>query len=422
MKDFRLRDIRGLNSRNILGLFLLISIFTIGLSIVCGPDPRIKIYIFAKENTLHSLSRSIEEKAPGELIFYSPSDDLYNLDVLVRTRTIKTIIIADYPLWQNRTNEKLQKFLRDTIGVAEQVIVVEGFTDCELASETMLLFPERIRVLSESAICETIRGISRNTERSYQSYMLLLKVIAVSSLALVSAGAAFAGSQIPISESRDFILIFARSIFFSSLVFVALQMIYLMSSMILETPLSLHYTYVDITAISTIGPFRGGTFPRIFSAALGLMLGILSASGKQDLKISPTTILLSASGLVLLLTAGIKMFSRDNLLATLLYDYGIKFYQPFILAGKITQPEAVFSRGVMMTFPGLIPLGVVPRMRNRLQSITIAFSIVAGSWGLMRIGDLRYDVALRSFLPGIVLGIILSLLLIRIDRILSSFE
>jgi hypothetical protein len=148
-----------------------------------------------------------------------------------------------------------------------------------------------------------------------------------------------------------------------------------------------------------------------------MFLGILSTSRRIGESISLVVFPITAFGLVILLTVGMPIFGVvGNLPAEMFSRFGYLFYGPLVRTGRATYRQVRFSRGVMMLFAGFPLLGGVMKTRGWLRHLTVSFSVIAGSWGLMRVGDMRFYVALRSFLPGVVLGILLSLMLLLINR------
>jgi len=382
-------------------LFVVVTMLMLGLSLAGGPDPRTKIYILATKQTAESLSTLVEAKVSGELVFYTPEDEFNDLDVLVQTGTIRIILVADFP-YSFQWEGQFQEFLDTTIIPVDQVIVVESFRNCRFASEIIDRLPQKTKIVSEVQICNEISGLVRYTGRSYSLYVFTVKAVAISSLVLVGVGAAFCSSRILEVGSRNTLRGITEGIFLGGLMFILIQGIYLISSMVLETPIALHTTGVQITAISFLGPFGGGTVPRILSAALGMYLGMLSVSRKVNARVSLVSISIVVLGLAVLNLWGIRTIGRHPVASCLLY-FGYAIYN------SVGIHNQEFSRGVMMIFVGLIPLGLVPRMKKSLQSVVSPVCIVVGSWGFMRVGDLRFETALWSFPPGIILGIYLSI-------------
>ena len=68
--NFKTRLLRSVFN-GILVIFLTISALTLALSLACGPDPRVKIYILVSEQTADSLSMSMRDRVEGELVFYT---------------------------------------------------------------------------------------------------------------------------------------------------------------------------------------------------------------------------------------------------------------------------------------------------------------------------------------------------------------
>jgi hypothetical protein len=398
MIDLKTRLLRSGSSR-FLVVFLIISALTLALSLACGPDPRVKVYIFAEEETAVALSTLIDREVEGELVFYTPLDELNDLDVLVSTKTIRVILIADHPLTRD-TNRSFGK-LENAIAEVEHVFVLKSFEEHAFPSIIIASLPEKVKIGSSREVCEVIRGMKRNNYRSYSSYEFFLKILAMFSLVLVGVGGAFCSSRILESRSISQSKRIVEATLLAGLVFLLIQWVYFTSSVIVETPISLHTTYARITAVSLLGPFGGGTIPRILSSAIGMLLGIFLTSRRIGQKISPTVFPLTVFGMALLLTEGINMFGIvDNPLGVLIRRFGFLFYDPLLHTGRVTYTEVIFSRGVMMLFVGFLPLGVIKKMRSFLRSLAISFSVITGSWGLMRVGDMRFYVTLRSFLPG----------------------
>ena len=383
-RSFKLGHPLETDSKGILALFFIVAMLMLGLSLAGGPDPRTKIYILATEQTAESLSTIVKARVPGELVFYTPEDEFNDLDVLVQTGTIRTILVADFP-YSFQWEGQFQEFLETTIIPVDRVIVVESFKNHRFASELIIRLPKKTRIMSEVQICNEIRGLMRDTGRSYSLYNFIVKVVAISSLVLIGVGAAFCVSRILEVGSRSPLRGIIEGVFIGGSMFLVIQGIYTISSMVLETPISLHTTTAQIPAISFLGPFGGGTVPRILSAALGMFLGVLSVSRKLNARISLAAISIAVLGLVVLNLCGIRTISGHPAASYLLY-YGYD--------DSVGIHHQEFSRGVMMIFAGLIPLGLVPRMKRGLQSIVTPVCIVAGSWGFMRVGDLRFETTL----------------------------
>lgn len=382
----------------------------LGLSLVAGRNPRIRVYLLATESTARSLSTSIESEISCEIEFYTPKDEFNDLDVLVQSGNIRTILVADFPDVFPHEGA-LHRFFETVIVPVERVIIVESFERYEFASEVMAYFPQKARVMSELEICNLIAGMASNAGGNTYAYTFFVKTVAISSLVLAGVGGAFCGSRVLESGSKSLLRGVTEGAITSSSVFVFIQWIYLKSSIILETPIALHTTTSNLSAISSIGPFGGGTVPRILFAATGLTIGILLTSKRANVKISLRTISTVGLGLAFLLGGGGRIVSGSFLGSRLLY-YGYTIYNSLGIHNQ------AFSRGVMIMFVGLMFLGMVPNLKSELQSLVIPFSIITSAWGIMRAGDMRLEVALWSFLPGIILGIQLGVLMFVADTVI----
>ncbi len=402
-----MRRLRDSGSHVFLVGLVITMVLMLGFSFAGSPDPRVKIYVLAKEETAYSLSSLIRKNVSGEIVLITPQDEFNDLDILAITDCIDMTVIADFPvIWE--THEDIERFLTSTIYPMRKVIVWDRFQDHEFASKLIIHFPNT-KVLSELEIYDAIRKMVAEAE-SNPFYGFFVKATAVSSLILVGIGAAYCGSRMLEFGSKGLFSGIVEGTFILSSVFLSIQGIYLGSSRVLRMPVSLHATTSMITGMSYLGLFGGGSIPRILVAATGLTFGILWVQKRFDLRIMLVMGSMTILGLGLMISEGFNFLGGDNFLGESLLRFGYQYY-------KLTKTTGViFSRGTMLFFPGLMSLVVVPRMKTSIHYFIFPFSIIVGGWGLMRVGDMRLNVSITSFIPGILLGTLSCLFILLIDE------
>jgi len=160
------------NSRRALYIFIIVATLMLGLSFAGGPDPRLKIYILATQETANSLSNLIRTEVSSEIIIFTPQDEFNDLDLLVKTKTVKMILIADFPfIWSDE--KTFLSFLESVIVPTERVIIVKSFQNYDFASRVKVflpIIPEKSLIMSEPEICNGIRLLLKDARKDFFSY------------------------------------------------------------------------------------------------------------------------------------------------------------------------------------------------------------------------------------------------------------
>jgi len=390
-------------------ILCLVSISMIVACLAVGADPRAKIYILAEKETVQYYSNLISQRVSPEVLVYSPEIEENELDVLVRTNTIKTIVIADYMASFPRG----EKLIRIVISRIDTIIVLDKYQENHFALEVLSALRGRVIIMSDEELLLEVRKIYDECHGDYKIFTMGAGLVAFLSLFLVGITAVISIRLAIRSGSSGIILGVLGGCVIGVVFFTFVQQIFLSCSSMLEMPLSLHSTNSSITATSYIGPFRGGTIPRFLFGIGGSLIGIskMKYIKRRRMFFLFLYSILSLSFLIFaLFTFGHRNFLGGFFLTSI---YRIAEFLP-----SVELESTSFSRGVIVLFFGLISSALLPNLQKETKLFLLPLSIISVSWGLMRVGDLRPEVASYSFYLGIAFGIFTALSIVCFDETL----
>jgi hypothetical protein len=413
-----------------------------GISTI-GPDPRIKVFVFAQGNSLQEIQDFISRSIPYEVIIYTPEDELNELSTLVKTRCVQAIIVADYPLM----NEVKMGLIHPALEETRFLVIIKGYEEQGLAKEIATKYANKTLYTKKMFLVDYDKDFQRifswlNLDRrnifgykvGYTEYSYCVKMAAVLSFVLFFFGAASITSRIVEASLRSVQEGVIEAITQSVFLFIFTQIVFITCSSMLAMPLGLHYSKADITAVSLLGPFKSGSTVRLAFTALGATLGSVNSmrKGKIAIKIGRATVILILFGIAYL---GIGLFIRSyapwrsyivyyrNTPIIRVWDIGEFLWRLFSqmggFLGKPYSPSTpwMFSRGIAMHYIGLISIPILTKLKPDVRSVVLLVSILLFSWGFTRVTNMVVEQTVYSTLVGIVSSFFFIYVFLLIDRI-----
>lgn len=415
-------------------LLCILMLLLISSCLIIGPDPRLKIFAIGSETKIRQISDEIYHLTNGEVIIHSINEERNEFKILVNTRYTWITLIVD----PNFTGDDFRLI---SWGFGDSIPFVIVFEEALRNSYALKLVSEAhtydVRVFvvnNDLEMLEVLCYVREKYPYTIQNlwgipinrniFFMGVKFIGFLSLFIIS----YATFMLVIAIVKGFdgktsIDELIRTLAFSAILFVLIQSIFFACSCILHIPLSLHSTKITdpehaLTVIGFLGPFGGGTSPKLLASFLGCILGVLLCVKTQRLSLRIKALIVG----VVLLAIGIWCFIH------------LEFPRWFVNA-IITEFRYRFcgtilpSRGIILFIFCCALLSLLCKcdaIDPSVKSMIIPFVISGISWGLIRIGNLNFEQTAVSlvlgFLFSLTLPIVISLLNNRqINDIIKRF-
>jgi hypothetical protein len=241
----------------------------------------------------------------------------------------------------------------------------------------------------------------------------------VFSLVVVSTGTLFCTASVLQAGKRGWAYGIGQGILLGVSTFVLTQLTYINCSSILNMPVSLHTTSSKICAMSLLGPFGGGSMPRMLVAFAGLIVGFYLEIMRKEGAFHLGEILLPLLA-VTVLAFIVRYFVHGFFVDHLLYIAVVSLQERVLHAST----DFFFNpaRGIVLCFAGFVLLGVLPRMGRVMRIVVLCISSLFVSWGMMRVGNMQIAQSAGSIFPGLIIGISLSLASIAVNLLERNFH
>jgi len=411
------------DSSKLLTAYFLCGLLMISSSFVAGPDPRLKVYVFASsEETADAISDFVYAQGG---VTVTTLDELGDLTTLANLGVFSVAVIGDFiPLPVHQANLKIYPALDNIRNIL--ILNVTGWrANEEFSSEIERRYAYKTTVVNDlNAFRDALHDVAGRKNAlgldvSPNTYIAVSAFVGLCSFILVFLGLAFVASKLIEIGKKSGSRGFPEAIAYIVLYFVFTQITYIVCSVLLAMPLGLHTSRLEakVTAVGLLG-FGGGGRPRMFAGLAGFLFGGL-VSLKEGLKLDKAGLisLLVVGFFVIVdpLTSGI-IFHEFILLYTVgpyfetavtTMSYAKNFFAEVGVAlGGWASPTYGLSTGTILYYAGAIPFCLFPRLKRSTATILFFFCAFCAGSGGVRIADMNPWIAIGSLIPGVMVGFI----------------
>lgn len=402
-------------SKKALFLYLISILFMVSLSLVAGQDPYVGVYILGSKDSTEKYAALVREAASNVLII-TPREEFNELNILTLTNRVKLFILADY---SNPGNTGIVlEAMRHVEAIC--ILVVEKYRNQGFYSLVINNFPDKAVVVNDWQLVEFVQSFAlaqrdgAHFGLSREPYILLAGVVALFSLEIIFAGTLYLSTSVLEAGKRGWVDGMLHGAILGVSVFVLSQLAYIHCSSVLNMPVSLHSNTYGICAISLIGPFGGGSLPRMLVAFAGLATGLYDKLMDMDGGLRRVEFVFSLISVVILASIT-RFFVYGLFVDSIAYQVMIFITRDLL---HIT-PDFFFqpARGIMLGFAGFVLLGTLPKLSKITRILVLCFCSLTMSWGMMRVGNMQIAQSTLSMFPGLIIGLVLSFAAVSINAV-----
>jgi len=399
-------------------LMLTLSMIMISIPLTVGEDPRTNILVLTSLPVEKEIGQ-ITTQTSDLIKIYTIADERNDLDTISRLQFFDAVIIGDYELKVIPIISTPADEIR-AIEFIKTKIVLDQYKSTTLAKWVLETYKDVILVESQTELAYELNSLVTQNKAllGWDKYVRIIQLEAVLSLLVTMLLVTTIIVYLMENNDENIQTNLARTITISIFAFSFMQSLFFTVSRLL-IPLSAHAGGRGVTAISYIGPFGGGSYPRMASAMFGFFFAFAFAGKKYDREISWKLFLtLVVTGLALI----VDPITGGQLVWTFLLDLtgGAEFAQQSTsaisllinhIAGLLGSDVQGFfrSRGIMLFFSGVIPLMALGRARKYTTTALIFVCAIFVGWGTMRIGQMMAFTFFASIIPGIFFGMIFAI-------------
>lgn len=426
-KGFRFRAL--LQPKKLLALFILCALVMVAFGAVGGPDPRMKAYVIAGDQATTTQIQNELQSISGNVLVLTPSEDYTDFSVMSSVGQFNVVIFSNVSPTQI---QQVNGFVLGNLGNVPIIVVDNTVPTSNITESVETVYPDQTlhvqnaATMSPAELNQLKLQLSLNQRSnilglslSNGEFKVLLAVEAVLSMVIVLLGWAYLGSLASESRSMSDLSHLVTLIGGGLFVFFFSEAIYVVTSITLAVPLSLHAVNSgshDVTAIGLLG-FGGGSTPRLAAGFLGVLIGAVGAEG--GLRVRKADFALVA-GIALILLANPLFIGQYVYQGILLffpignYAFGAAFSSSLSLKGFIygfgtalggnTNTVYVLSAGKILFFAGLIPLAYLKRMGRTTTVVALLIVALMIGDGGVRVGEMTPDKTVIAIVPGLVVG------------------
>jgi len=419
---------RNLSVEHLFTLYMLCSILMVSLSLIAGPDPRLKVYAVATPYSASALESALSGTV-GPTLVISPQDTVSEFETMANLGVVKAVFISFYP---KLALDRVVRYTLEAMGQVELIVIDEYMADPELANSLKLRYGEKVVSLqgfnqeSLAQISRRLQGLRAKNPFGLELQTSLFKAVAtgvaILSFLTVFLGLAFLSSRlIDVARSRG-IGALPEAIMLPAFIFFFTQAVYMASSVLLAMPVGLHALTSgsrEITVVGLLG-FGGGSSPRAVSGVLGIILGALIAiRGKSELdRWGIVVFIVSASFLIIDPFTGGELFydamlfflsgPRSEIMRTsIVYTKDILSSMGRIFGGWVTGIYGL-STGEILFYAAAIPIFLFPLVKRSTATFLILICSLAAGSGFIRTAEMTPYKTVASLIPGIAVGLAVS--------------
>jgi hypothetical protein len=428
---------RSLNAERLFTIYMLCSLLMISLSLVAGPDPRVKIYAVATPYSASALENTLTSII-GPVQVISPQDTISEFETMANLGVIKAVFVSYYP---KLVLDRVVRYTVEAMSRVELIVIDEYMADPELANDLMLRYGEKVVSVqgldgaSLTQILRALRGLKAKNplglELQTGSFKVLATVVAVLSFLTVFFGLAFLSSRLIDAGRSRGIGALPEAIMLPAFIFYFTQAVYMASSVILAMPVGLHAVTSgskEITVVGLLG-FGGGSRPRAISGILGLLLGALIAiKGKSELDRwgLVVSIVLAAILIIDPFTGGELFYDallyfltgpRSEIMRTsIVYTKDILSTMGRLFGGWATDMYGL-STGEILFYAGALPMFLFPILKRSTATFLLLICCLAAGSGFIRTAEMTPYKTVASLIPGIAVGLAVSAVFILMSLV-----
>ncbi len=406
--------------KNTILAFSLSLLLLFNLCLVAGKDPRLKVFVIAEDQkTFFHMKEEIEQISPN-IVVYGLEDEKNELPLLAKLNCIGVLVLV----YENNPQFFLKEEIVHTMVCVDRCIIL--LKNYSLSEKEKIVSTLRSRLPPNTGIIDNEQQLlgyikeysSRRhsinllgVEWNLQQYIFFVRVISIVSLIVLFIGQFLITSMCIVMNNKSYefpIESFLSALLISGAIFLIMQLSYRSCSALLEIPLSLHCTkafenpFRALTAINFLGPFGGGTIPRLLASLLGSFTAVCFfgwTRSKRELIPKIFLIGLFFSTALLMFTFATVSYGSDLVVIKYFFDRSADFvqYYQYWFVGL-----SVISRGIMLLFIGVAMICAFRNASDKIYSFFAPFSVVLLAWGGMRIGNMNFEQTLNSFIAGLI--------------------
>jgi len=281
-------------------LLLTLSMIMVSIPLTVGEDPRTNILVLASIPVEKEIEQ-IAAQTSDMIEIYTVGSEYNDLPTISRLRFFDAVIIGDFALSTIPMSSPPPVVVQalDYIG---RKIVLDQYKSITLVKWILETYKGVIVVRGQAELgLELNHFVARNKGLlGWDSYVRIIQIEALFSLLVTMLLVTTIVVYLMENNNENLHTNLARTITITIFAFSFLQSVFFTVSRLL-IPLSTHAGGAGITAISYIGPFGGGSMPRMASAILGFVFAFASASKKHGKEFSTKLFVsLVATGLFLI--------------------------------------------------------------------------------------------------------------------------
>ncbi len=421
--------------------FILTTSSMLSLAFIAGSDVRYKVFVVAEGEDEFQEVKQVLEKSLENVVVYDIRYENNELATLTELNCVRTIVLV----YDGDIQFLLQRNVLISLERVDECVL---FSRGELPPEEVLQILDsllRSRLKVAKSYSELISKLPVYRRRSFfsinwdtETYFLLVRAVGVASLLTIFFGAALLSITCFLLRAlvRDELAFFSASLTSAFLIFTTIQMAYVVCSSVLEIPLGLHCTKIgsspwnSLTIIGMLGPFGGGTFPRLFAGLTGFSLSTIAITLRRE----------ADEAVCYLPSLRTRLFIASLVLVGAYFAYTIsslnelinqpivgevlcrKMINSFAIYQDLLVGKAVPSRGIILYYIGVSLFCALLLARSKAFSAASPIAAVLIAWGLMRVGNLNLEQAMCSSIIGVMLGFATFLLCAAYLSLLNNFH
>ncbi|HZW84699.1 MAG TPA: hypothetical protein VFE91_02200 [Nitrososphaerales archaeon] len=416
--------VRRITPGQLLTVFVIASLLTVGISYAVGPNPNPRVYVMGTNPVpVGVVGKAIRANTTFVPIFQPGAEQ--NSATISTLGGFVAIVIVDPTIGNPSFGIIPYATSNPTITIAGSTHVLLLNPSSDFNTTAGELFGPNVQtVKSPSDVVKALNAITPRPNPlglvfSERFFIYAEVVLAILSFALAFLGMAFVSAKIAEIGLTKGALGVAESLAYAFFAFAFIQMVYIASSVFLEVPLGLHSGNPQITVAGTIGLAGGGSRPRELAGILGFIFGAVTRSrlgvnfdriaivgtlaAALLLLLDPLTNGLIFHELVLTLTSGPSQGDAAqtfNFVGGLLFNIGNAF-------GSLASLWYFIQRGLVLYFAGAVVFVLAPKMQKTTGTILLLFSALLAGDGIVRVADMIPLKTMASTIPGFMAALML---------------
>jgi len=401
----------------LLGLFFICILLMVALSFVAGPDPRLKVFVLASQQTTEEIS-GIAKNISQDIVIFTLEDEPNEFSTLVIVNFVDCVVIGDF----RSPDTNLAYYIYGGLDRLPRgmILVLSEYAKSGLGFDVQKRYQDGVvKVISKGEVQQVLMSLSYLKAHHaffwkfcrvllpFNLFSVLVSIIALLSLLLLSIVTAIILIASIENRPNATLRVVSEVVVMSVFLFVLSQAIYFICSRLVHMPIFLHANFSSkhVTAVSFLGQFGGSSYLRMLFASGGYLFGGVITFKKfaTRLKSRSALIMVSllavASSLVYLFGTNynkLPAFSYINWLVNLSFAI-FEAYEPVDIS-------LTASRSIAMYFAGSLCTVLLPRSKRITGSILFITCLVLISRGIVGIGNLLPIQTYVTIIPGFTLG------------------